>query len=54
MKIRVSFTVDVDPVAWSREYGTTREDVRADVNLYVHNATHAQFDSQGVLAKREG
>ena len=35
MKVRVSFTVDIDAEAWAREYGVPMNEVRADVNRYV-------------------
>lgn len=51
MKVRISFTVDVDAAAWSVEYGTgtTAEDVRADVRQHAEDSVVSHFDSMGVL-----
>ena len=37
MKIRMAFTVEVDPDAWVNTYGCAREDVREDVRSYLLN-----------------
>lgn len=51
MKVRVSFTVDIDAEAWADEYGTERDSAptRADVQRHVQNMTMAQLDSLGLL-----
>jgi hypothetical protein len=37
MKIRLTYTVDVDPETWSNSFGVAREDVREDVRDYFRN-----------------
>lgn len=37
MKVRVSFTVDIDADAWADEFGCDRADVRRDVQDYFSN-----------------
>lgn len=34
VKIRLTFTVDIDPDEWVRSYGVERSDVRSDVYSY--------------------
>ncbi|MGV9659156.1 hypothetical protein ACWDR5_19590 [Streptomyces koyangensis] len=34
MKIRLTFTVEVDPEEWMKTYGGERSDVRSDVHSY--------------------
>ena len=50
MKVRISFTVDVDPLAWSENYGVTGSDVRPDVQNYAEQVLLQQFEESGVLA----
>lgn len=50
MRVRVSFTVDVDPGAWMDEYGVERSEVRADVLRYVENSVRAHLDDLGLAA----
>lgn len=35
MKVRVAFTVEVDPVEWTSEFGVEPSDVREDVRNYI-------------------
>lgn len=50
MKVRVEFTLDVDPVAWSAEYGGTGQaEVRRDVQEHAEQSIRAHFDSIDVL-----
>lgn len=55
MKVRISFTVDVDPDAWVEEYGWSSEaalsDIRADVQEHARDSILGQFDSLGLLAR---
>jgi hypothetical protein len=53
VKVRVTFTVDVDPEAWSLNYGTGTDpaDVREDVRRYVENGAVEQLREVGVLAE---
>lgn len=50
VKIRVSFTVDIDPEAWATEYGVAPEDVRTDVQSYLGQNAHTQLADLGLLA----
>lgn len=47
MRVRVDFTVDIDPDAWRVEYGA--EDVRSDVRTYIENAVRTHLEVMGVL-----
>lgn len=35
MKVKVSYTVDIDAEAWESEFGIERAEVRADVQRYL-------------------
>lgn len=50
MKVRVSFTVDIDPSAWTDIYGVSDSDVRADVQGYAREIVLQQFAENGVTA----
>lgn len=43
MKVKIQFTVDIDPEAWEREYSPSVS-VRQDVNDYVRNSVLAHLD----------
>jgi hypothetical protein len=49
MKVRVNFTVDVDPDSWAEEYGTHPRDLRRDVQDHARQSVLGLFDSLGVL-----
>lgn len=50
MKVKASFTVDVDEEAWSQEYGTqTAAEIRGDVKHHVESYAVMQLQSLGVL-----
>lgn len=49
MKVRVEFTVDIDPAAWEAEYGVSRLDVRNDVRDYIKQGAHSHLSLLGVL-----
>ncbi len=51
MKIKIDFTVDVDPDAWELNYGTPRSEIRDNVKDYVLNIVLGQLDVVGVLAE---
>jgi len=51
MKIKIEFTVDVDPEAWELNYGTSRNEIRDNVKDYVLNIVLHQLDVVGVLAE---
>jgi len=37
MRIRIAFTVEVDPDAWRETYGPNDKDIRKDVRSYIMN-----------------
>lgn len=51
MKVRVVFTIDIDPKAWDSVYDTTDapERVRQDVKEYIPTLVHELLADQGVL-----
>lgn len=51
VKVRIAITLDVDPDAWTKEFGTAPADVRADVKYHVEMNTLAHFGERGLLAK---
>lgn len=51
VKVRVSFTVEVDAAAWIEEYGCERSQVREDVRLYIEQAFLAQLDELGLSGR---
>lgn len=53
MKIVVKVTVDIDPAAWTSNYGVEgAKDIRADVQAYAHNLVTEQLRDVGVLADK--
>lgn len=50
MKVRISFTVDIDVDAWMMNYGVESGDVRKDVQVYVENGTRDHLGSLGLLS----
>jgi hypothetical protein len=54
MKVRVSFTIDIDPEAWDTNFGTGREAkaVRADVQTYVENGARDLLRDLGLLQEQ--
>ena len=52
MKIKIEFTVNIDPHAWELEYGTPRNEIRECVQSYVKHGTLEQFDSLGVALEQ--
>ena len=50
MKIRVSFTVDLDARGWAAEYGLDASEVREDFQRYVADGITGELDSRGLLA----
>jgi len=53
MKVKVSFTVDIDPQAWEENYGVgpDRAAIREDVRTYVINGAVDQLRYVDVLAR---
>ena len=54
MKIKIEFTVEIDPVAWEMEYGTPRNELRESVRSYVKHSALEQFDGLGVALEKGG
>jgi hypothetical protein len=52
MKVRISFTLDVDDEAWAVEYGIDKSEVRKDVQTYVEYGVQADLDSRDLLIDR--
>lgn len=50
MKIKLQFTIDVNPDAWIEAYGVDRADVRDDVRDYVRNSVTAHMIENGFNA----
>ena len=49
MKVKVSFTLDIDSKAWQAEYGIDPADVRADVQQYIENSVVAHLSDAGLI-----
>ena len=47
MKIRVSFTVEVDPQRWADEFGVEPSEVRDDVKRYITDGIAAHLAQVG-------
>ena len=54
MKIRISFTLDIDPDAWALEYGIAKSEVREDVQTYISESTHSEMSGRGLTVDGEG
>lgn len=39
MKVRVEFTVDVDPESWELQFGVDRKEIRSDLREHVRQST---------------
>ena len=48
MKIKIQFTINVDPEAWANEYGIDLDDVREDVKRYIENHSREQVEFLGL------
>jgi len=53
MKVKVSFTIDIDPDVWIENYGCEKKDVRQDVIDYVYHGTYTQFEDMGYLIENK-
>ena len=51
MKVKVSFTVDIDPEAWALNYGIKNAEIREDVKRFAEDAVLDQFQACGLLRK---
>jgi hypothetical protein len=50
MKVRVVFTLDIDPEAWTLNYGVEgAKEIREDVQNYVLNGTRDHLNDLGLL-----
>lgn len=50
MKVKVSFTVDIDPEVWTLNYGVEgAAEIRADVKVYAEDAARNQLTEVGAL-----
>lgn len=50
LKVRVTFTVDIDAEAWTANYGAEgAAAIREDVRVYVEQGTQMQLEAVGVL-----
>lgn len=39
MKVKLNFTVEIDPQLWAEEYDIELSEVRDDVRLYIEGST---------------
>jgi hypothetical protein len=55
MRVAVPISVDIDPEAWSRNYGTAGRmaEIREDVKSYVESLVQEHLDSLGLLMEKE-
>lgn len=53
LRVRVSFTVEIDREAWNMNYGTGTDAaaIRADVQTYIENGARDQLSDLDLLAK---
>lgn len=50
MKVKIEFTVDIDPEAWTMNYGVVGErEIREDVKMYCQNSIHELLNDNGNL-----
>ena len=50
MKVRITFTVDVDVNAWAEAYGMDKSDVPNDVRAWAYHGILSQLQNVGALA----
>lgn len=48
MKVNLSYTVEIDQEAWSREYGLSAGEVRADVKSHLEGMAREWLESLGL------
>lgn len=54
MKVHVEFTVDIDPDAWTLNYGISgAREIREDVKGYVEETAIEQLVLVGVLSEKQ-
>ena len=49
MKVKIEFTVEIDPDAWILNYGCEPHQVRDDVKSYCQYGVFGQLENVGVL-----
>jgi hypothetical protein len=50
MKVKIAFTLDIDPECWTTEYGVEGiSEIRHDVQQYVEHGVRADLAEKGVL-----
>jgi hypothetical protein len=51
MKVKITFTVDIDPEVWDLNYGTgtSAKAIREDVQNSAEDAIQSHFEQIGVL-----
>lgn len=54
LKIRVSYSVEIDPEAWSDNYGMELKEVREDVKVTAEECFHAHLDRLGINTNQKG
>jgi hypothetical protein len=50
MKVKIATTVDIDPEAWSAEFGCEPDAVRDDVKEYFEGTVQGQLERLGLAA----
>lgn len=53
MKVAVNVTVEVDAEAWATEFGVERDEVRADVKVYMQGLCEQQVETLGLGAREK-
>lgn len=51
MKVKISTTVDINAEAWTLNYGTAPNEIRADVKAYVDDLIRQHLTELGLLAE---
>ena len=54
VKVKITFTLDINPDAWCLEYGVPRENVRADVQSYFEHIAIEQLIKIGCENPEKG
>jgi hypothetical protein len=53
VKVRVTFTVDVDAESWENQFGVSGAALREDVKYYTHRLAVESLDAQDLILTRE-
>ena len=48
MKVKISFTIDINADSWAAEFGIDKADVRKDVQSYVGSEAWANLRDRGL------